>query len=195
MFFVGQGSAAAEQPSTGGLDVSGRGPGVRTECVPEGEVSSSCRSPRDEWSRLRKISIHSIAHAWLCAPTVTLVDSVEPSYGTVSCCDELAIMRRSIPQLVHDSAAATAAPASTMPKPYLMLWMKPAAFVVQRELVGSFRLVVAARIPCTSRQPSSGLASSMSATTPETTGHEYEVPCSCSAQPPPAAATYQLLLC
>ena len=145
-------SSSAEQPTTGGLDVSGRGPGVRTECVPEGEVSSSCKSPRDEWSRLTKISIHSIAHAWLCAPTVTLVDSVEPSCGTVSrCCVELAIMRCSIPQLVHESAAATAALASTMPKPYLMLWMKPAAFVVQRGLVGSFRLVVAARIPCTSR--------------------------------------------
>jgi len=61
--FVEHVSAAAEQPITGGFEISGRGPGIRTECVPEGDVSSSCKSPRDEWSRLRKISIHSIAHA------------------------------------------------------------------------------------------------------------------------------------
>ena len=52
LFFVAHVSSAAEQPSTGGLDVSGRGPGIRTEFVPEGETRTFAEMPEGEKNRL-----------------------------------------------------------------------------------------------------------------------------------------------
>ena len=82
----------------------------------------------------------------------------------------------SAPTLVQVFARFTAAAASTTPKPYLWLTHFPAPFWLQPGSVGSFFRAVLARMCCTSRQPRVGLASSMSATTPETSGVEDDVP-------------------
>jgi len=80
-------------------------------------------------------------------------------------------------------AASTAALASTIPKPYQLECQKPAPFTiwVMSSLSFSTFREVWAKIPWTSLQESSGLASSISAMTPDTTGQAKEVPCPESA--------------
>src|SRR5690606_7950650 len=79
-------------------------------------------------------------------------------------------------------AAATAAAASTTPKPYLWEKFRPKALchsgsgIVPPAAGKSFCRAVLARIRRTSRQVSSGLVASINATTPLTIGVLAEVP-------------------
>ena len=65
-------SLAGEHSMGAGFSSSGRGPGIRMERVPEGDVSSTCRSPRDVWSRERYTSTHSVKKFRLGAATSTV---------------------------------------------------------------------------------------------------------------------------
>ena len=79
----------------------------------------------------------------------------------IPCADQREVdpmMSSSAPHEVHDRDAVTAAFASNIPKPYLMLWWKPAALTVHPSSPGSVTRAVDARMPCTSRYESHGLA-------------------------------------
>jgi hypothetical protein len=80
------------------------------------------------------------------------------------------------PKFVQVGASAVAAPASTTPKPYLWFTWNPAPFVVQSGSSASFVRAVVASTARTSRQPRFGFAWITSATTPETSGVEDDVP-------------------
>ena len=80
------------------------------------------------------------------------------------------------PTLVQVSARDTAAPASTVPKPYLWDTSCPAPFVPHEESEAWLTLDVSTKMCWTSLQVSPGLASSISAITPETSGVALEVP-------------------
>src|SRR5688572_28778877 len=73
-------------------------------------------------------------------------------------------------------AAATAEPASIAPKPYLWLTWNPPPFVCHPPPPMSFWRAVLARMCLTSRHVRFGLASSISAITPETSGVADDVP-------------------
>src|SRR5690606_7813018 len=79
------------------------------------------------------------------------------------------------PTEVQPGAAATAAAASTVPKPKSG-WCQSPKFSLQPALVGEFRRAVDARISWTSRQVSEGFACSIRATVPETIGELADVP-------------------
>src|SRR4051794_36966428 len=77
---------------------------------------------------------------------------------------------------VHVLAMLTAARASIDPNPYLWLMWKPAPLVVHPGPVGSFFRAVRTRMFSTSRTVRLGLASSIRAITPDTSGVADEVP-------------------
>ena len=144
--------------------------------VPEGETRLMTRSPRFACVMSTVTTVCSTRRFEVLRSKDRVMPALSLS-GIASfrfvCSEEVEVIAGRLVQLV---ASATAAPALTRPAPKLGLNLKPAPFVRHSAFCGSVCVAERISTSCTSRQPRLGLAWSIRATTPETTGAAEEVP-------------------